>query len=318
MSDNYSNRNIQKNPTILVTGGSGLVGRYLTSVLLSEGFKVLHLSRNVNQFGKVRVFRWDPEKKIIDPAILEDVDVIVHLSGANIGEKRWTNKRKEDIVNSRVNSANFLYDVVADRNIPLKAFISASATGYYGSGKSDKVFREEDPPSNDFLGTTCRLWEEGADQFKNLGIRTVKIRTAVVLEKNDSALAKLMKPARSGLVIRTGNGNQYFPWIHITDLCNIYLKAINDQNMNGAYNAVSPGYVTHNEFIRTMARVMNKPLFLPPVPAFVLKMILGEMSEVILKGNRISSEKIISSGYRFIYMNLDSALKNIIYDQNSS
>jgi uncharacterized protein len=280
---------------------------------LSEGFNVSLLSRNTDQADKVRVFTWDPEKKIIDSSIFEGVDYIINLAGANIGQKRWTKKRKEEIINSRFNSTRFLHKVIADNGIHLKAFISASATGYYGSVTSDKIFNEDDQPSEDFLGTTCRLWEEGADLFENLGIRTVKIRTAVVLEKNDSALIKLMQPARYGFVIRAGNGHQYFPWIHIRDLCNIYIMAVKDQNMRGAYNAVSPEHVTHDDFVRTMARVMNRPVFIPPVPAFILKTILGEMADVILKGSRISSEKIISSGYSFIFRELDNALKNIIW-----
>lgn len=299
--------------SVLITGGSGLVGRYLTSLLLTEGYKVSHLSRNSNTFGKVRVFRWDPEKKIIDPVIFEGIDYLIHLSGANIGEKRWTKKRKEEIVISRVKSASLLHKTVVDNGIRLKAFISASAIGYYGLVTSDKIFKEEDPPGTDFLGTTCSRWEEAADLFGQEGIRTVKIRAAVVLEKNDAALSKLMLPAKYGFVIRTGTGRQYMPWIHIVDLCNIYLKAIQDMKMNGIYNAVSPEHVNHNDFLKILAKVMNKPVFLPRVPAFILKAILGEMSDVILKGSRISSEKITASGYEFIHPALEKALTDIIY-----
>jgi len=312
MPVNQADTNFQKNSSVLITGGSGLVGKYLTSLLLEKGFKVSHLSRNVNQFGKVRVFRWDPGKKIIDPVIFEGIDYIIHLAGANIGEKRWTKKRKNEIVKSRVESARFLNNIIVDNGIRLKAFISASAIGYYGSATSDKIFNEEDPPGKDFLGNTCRLWEEAADLFGNTGIRTVKIRTAVVLEKTDSALSKLMKPAKYGFVVRTGNGRQYMPWIHINDLCNIYLKSIEDSNMNGAYNAVSPHHVTHKDFIRVLAKVMKRPVFLPPVPAFILRAILGEMSDVILKGSRVSSEKIKNAGYRFLFNDLEDALKNVL------
>ena len=298
--------------SVLITGGSGLVGKYLTSVLLSRGHKVSHLSRNANQFGKVRVFRWDPEKKIIDPVIFEGIDFIIHLTGANIGEKRWTKKRKEDIVKSRVESAIFLHKVIADNGIRLKAFISASAIGYYGLVTSDKIFNEDDPPATDFLGTTCRLWEEAADLFKNMGIRTVKIRAAVVLEKNDIALSKLMQPAKWGLMVRTGNGRQYMPWIHISDLCNIYLKVIEDKSITGVYNAVSPHHLTHNDFMKILARVMKRPLILLPVPGFVIRTFLGEMSDVILKGSRVSSKKITDAGYKFVFSDLQDALNDIL------
>lgn len=298
--------------SVLLTGGSGLIGRYLSSALLSEGYKVSHLSRNAGISGKVRIFKWNPEEKIIDTEALKGVDYIIHLAGANIGEKRWTKKRKEEIVNSRVTSARFLHEIIDENKVNIKAFITSSATGYYGSVTSDKIFSEEDMSNDDFLGTTCRLWEEGADLFARAGVRTVKIRSAVVLEKSDSALSRLMTPARLGLVVRLGTGQHYFPWIHISDLCNIYIKAIQDEYMHGAYNAVAPEHINHNDFVRIMAGVMHRPVFLPLVPGWVLKAVLGEMSDIVLKGSRISCEKIIKAGYTFRFNNLVGALTNII------
>jgi uncharacterized protein (TIGR01777 family) len=302
--------------SVLITGGSGLVGRYLSSLLLSHGYKVSHLSRTGKQQAGISSYRWDPEKRNIDTSALTGVNYIVHLAGANIGGKRWTKKRKEEIVKSRVDSACFLHQTITDKGIQLKAFITASAIGYYGSVTSEKIFNEKDDPGTDFLGNTCRLWEEAADLFIKEGIRTVKIRTAVVLEKNDSALSKLLLPAKYGFVIRIGSGRQYMPWIHINDLCSIYLKAIADQKMSGAYNAVSPGHINHNDFVRTLARVMNRPVFLPPVPAVILRTVLGEMSDVILKGSRVSGEKILSAGYKFIYPDFEGALINAIYPKD--
>jgi len=308
MTKNQSDTKIQNNMSVLITGGSGFIGMNLTSLLLSEGYKVSHLSRKANQFGKVRVFRWDPEKEIIDPIVFEGIDCIVHLSGANIGEKRWTKSRKEEIVKSRAGAAKFLYKVISRNGIQIRAFVSASATGFYGSITSDKIFREEDNPASDFLGTTCRLWEEAADLFGNAGVRTAKIRSAVVLDKNDSALARILKPARFGFFPRLGSGHQYMSWISMRDLCNIYLKILSDDNMEGVYNAVMPQYVTQLEFMRTLAQKMHKPFFHPPVPEFVLKTYLGKMSDIILKGSRVSSEKIINSGYKFVHPTLDDAL----------
>ena len=195
--------------------------------------------------GRVRSFRWDPEKGYLDPEALEGIDYLVHLSGANIGEKQWSFSRRVEIINSRVESANLLFRTVSENNIKLNAFITASAVGYYGSVTSEKIFTEADPPADDFLGRTCRLLEEAADQFTGIGIRTVRIRSGVVLAKNEGVLVRLMKPARFGLVVRAGSGKQYFPWIHIEDLCRIYLKAIQDQNMQGAYNAVAPEHINH-------------------------------------------------------------------------
>ena len=314
MGEYKTSKKFQKPLSVLITGGSGLIGKYLTSLLLSKGYIVSHLSRTTTHFGKVRVYRWDPEKNFIDPNLLEGIDHIVHLAGANIGEKRWTSERKKEILNSRVNSAKLLHRVVSENNIKLKSFISASAIGYYGSITSDTIFHEQDHHGNDFLGNTCRIWEEAADLFAESGIRTVKIRTAVVLEKKDSALSKMLKPAKYGFLIQTGDGRQYMPWIHINDLCNIYLKAIEDSAMNGAYNAASPQHVSHQEFIKTLSKVINRPVFPLSVPPFVLRVLFGEMSDVILKGSRVSSEKILESGYEILYNNLENGLKNVIYD----
>jgi uncharacterized protein (TIGR01777 family) len=298
--------------SILISGGSGLVGSHLIPLLLSKGYNVSCLSRGVNHDSGVNVYKWDPERRIIDYNAIEGIDYIIHLAGANIGEKRWTKKRKEEIVRSRVNSAIFLHHIIREKGLKLKAFISASAVGYYGLVTTEKVFREEDPPSNDYLGTTCRHWEEAADLFSKSDIRTIKIRTAVVLEKNDSALSKLMKSGKYGFLVRTGNGRQYIPWIHIDDLCNIYLKAIGDSNMSGAYNAASTQQMTHKDFMRVLAQVMKKPVFLPAIPAFIMRAFLGEMSNVILKGSRVSSEKIIRAGYKFVFNNLEDALNDIV------
>ena len=311
MPENQTGTNLQKNLSVLITGGSGLIGKYLTTSLLKEGYKVTHLLRKENQSGKVRVFLWDAEKKLIDRDAFEGVDFIIHLAGANIGENRWSRKRKEEIIKSRVDSARFLHKTVIDNRIHLKAFISASATGIYGSETSGKIFNENDPAGSDFLGSVCKQWEEAADLFSNSGIRTVKIRSGVVLEKSDSALSKLMTPGKFGFLIQTGSGLQYMPWIHINDLCNIYLKALEDSEMAGAYNAVAPQQVTHVEFMHVLAKVMRLPV-LPPVPGFLIRIALGEMSDVILKGNRISSEKIMNRGYSFLFRTLEDALYNII------
>jgi uncharacterized protein (TIGR01777 family) len=312
MSEDKTNKIVTNGSSVLITGGSGLIGKYLTSLLLAKGYSVSHLSRNENHPEGVKVFRWDPEKMSIDPEALNGMDYIVHLAGANIGEKRWTEKRKKEIIESRIDSARFLHDIISERGIKLKAFISASAVGIYGLETSEKIFTENDPPSNNFLASVCKQWEESADLFNNSGIRTVKIRTAIVMEKNDSALSKLMKPAKFGFLVKTGNGSQYMPWIHISDLCNIYLKAISDEGMNGAFNAVSPNHVNHRQFVGILSHVMKKPVFPIPVPGFILKAALGEMSDLILKGSRVSSQKIIAAGYKFKFTNLEDALKDVL------
>jgi uncharacterized protein (TIGR01777 family) len=276
------------------------------------------LSRKTNQFGKVRVFRWDPGNGVIDPFILDGIDYIVHLAGANIGEKKWSSKRKEEIIRSRVDSARLLYNVISENNIPLKAFISASAVGYYGSATSDTIHTEGDPPANDFLGTTCRLWEEAAEIFKSTGARVVRIRTGIVLEQNDSVLARMLKLSHLGIFPILGSGHQYMPWIHIEDLCRIYLLAVSGQAMSGAYNAVSPEHTKQTDFVITLARVMNKPFFHPHVPSFILRSALGKMSEVVLYGSRVSSQKLLSSGFEFRFPGLEEALKQAVISPRSA
>jgi uncharacterized protein len=312
MSEDKISKNVKNSSSVLITGGSGLIGKHLTSLLLSAGYSVSHLSRKPGSNGNVRMINWDPAKKIIDHEAIRGIDSIIHLAGANIGEKRWFEARKDEILTSRYDSAKFLFDTIKENKIFLKSFISASATGIYGNTTSERIFNETDPAGEGFLSSVCSLWEHAADLFGNSGIRTVKIRTSVVLEKNDSALSKILMPAKFGFLVRTGSGNQYMPWIHIEDLCNIYLKALRDDNIQGAYNATASQHVTHREFMKVLGRVIKKPVFPVSVPAFVLKAVLGEMSEVILCGSRVSSEKIIASGYKFQFGTLEEAFKDVL------
>lgn len=301
--------NTIKKPSVLITGGSGMTGRYLSSVLLEKGFQVSHLSRKQDQFGTIRVHRWDPDKGILDPVVLKGIDYIIHLAGANVGENKWTDERKKEIISSRVAPAELIHRTLTENGIPLKAFISASATGYYGSKTSDKIYEEDDPPGNDFLAEVCKKWEDAALKFEKSGIRTVRLRTAFVMAKENPGLLKMLTPARYGFLARIGNGRQYFPWIHVSDLCNIYVKAIEDHNMTGAYNAVSPNHVTHRAFIDDLAHAIGRPVM--TIPKFVLRASAGEMADMILNGSQVSSQKITDAGYNFTWISLHYALHDI-------
>ena len=314
MPEKHNGNSILKAPSVLISGGSGMVGKYLTSALLDRGYKVSHLSRNTNQFGKVRVYRWNPEQGILDPLHLAGVDFIVHLTGVNLGEKAWTKKRKEEILKSRIEPAMLIHKVVRDNKIRIKSFISASGVTYYGSVTSDKIFCEDDPPSSDFGSRTCIEWEKAADAFEKDGIRTVKLRSAVVLAKESPALLKLMTPARFGFLARIGSGRQFFPWIHIQDLCNIYIKAIEDNRMTGPYNAVSPQHTNLNTFIEMLSHSIGRPIAPIGVPAIALRAVYGEMADIVLKGSRISSEKIKNAGYEFEFADLHYAFHDILRD----
>jgi len=297
--------------TVIVTGGTGLIGRYLCEKLKEKGYNVALLSRNSNPDSDIPVYSWDPDKKMIDPEAISTADYIIHLAGAGIGDKRWTKKRKELISDSRIKTCELLFNKVEESGTKLKAFISASGIGYYGAVTSDKIFSETDHSSGDFIGEICRQWENAADRFEESGIRTVKIRTGIVLTEKGGALARMTPTVKMGIGSALGNGRQYLPWIHVEDLCNIYIKAIEDISLKGAYNAVAPEHVTNREFMRTLAKVLEQPFFFPAVPSFALKILFGKMSGILLNGSRVSADKIISAGYNFKFPDLENALKNL-------
>jgi len=295
---------------ILVTG-TGLISSSLCKILKENGYSVRLLSRNLKKGAEFPVYRWNPEKGEIDPQALNGVTTIIHLAGAGIGDQRWTVQRRQNIIDSRVNTAKLLFQEVKRLGIPLKSFISSSATGYYGAVTSSHVFREDDLPSDDFLGTTCRLWEEAADRFADAGVRVVKIRTGIVLSGEGGALPKMTASLKFGICPVPGSGKQWLPWIHLEDLCGIYVRALEDDSFSGAFNAVAPGPVTMKEFMKEAAHAMKRP-FLPfPVPSFVLKAVLGEMASLLLEGSRVSAEKIQETGYEFRFSDLPAALKEI-------
>ncbi len=298
--------------TVLVSGGNGLIGRHLCRRLKDKGYNVAILSRKSFPGQEYIPVHWDPANKKIVPEAVAMADYIIHLAGAGIGDRRWSEKRKQEIINSRVDSAQLLYEAVTANPGKLKAFVSSSATGYYGAYTSEAIYQESSPPAGDFLGETCRLWEEAALCFERMGIRTVRIRTGVVLTRQGGALAKMAALTRFGLGSPLGSGRQYLPWIHVDDLCGIYLKALEDPGMRGAFNAVAPYHVTNREFFSALAAAYKKTLWLPRVPAFALKLLFGEMAAVLLEGSRVSSEKIRAEGYSFLFPDLKKALEDLV------
>ena len=287
-----------------------MIGSRLSSKLSEAGYRVALLSRKPEEDSPWQVFSWDIQKGTIDPGAVECADYIIHLAGANIGEKRWTESRKKIIVDSRVKSTELLFKYFSGSK-KLKVFISASATGWYGAVTLDKIFTEEDPAADDFLGQTCRYWEEAAGMFEKSGFRTSMIRTGIVLSPGGGALGKMALPVRLGVGSALGSGRQYMPWVHLDDLCNIYLRAISDNNFNGAFNAVAPGHVTGKEFVSSIARALHKPLWFPNVPAFMLRAIFGELAVMLLEGSRVSPDKLIKTGFSFNFPDLGSALEQV-------
>jgi uncharacterized protein len=297
---------------VLIAGATGLVGSQLTELLNSTGYDVTTLSRNVTKRSKYKSFLWDPSSGTIDETSLNGVDYIINLSGTNIMEKRWSNQRKAEIITSRTQSTKLLIKAVKKNNIKLKAFISASAIGFYGSQTLEKIFKESDPAHSDFLGETCRLWESSSNDLKDLNIRIVHLRIGIVLAKKGGALEQMAKPISLGLGSALGNGKQYMPWIHIDDLCKMFSDAIENPKIEGPYNAVAPGSVTNENLTKQIAETLKKTFWLPNVPAFVLKLLLGEKSTLVLYGSRVSSSKIISTGFRFKYSTLREALDDLL------
>ena len=292
---------------ILLTGGSGLIGSELTKILIENGHQVRILTREKEI--EHPFYHW--EKDTIDEKVFENLDGIIHLAGSLIA-KRWTNSYKKEIFSSRVDTANLLFEYVKKLNIDLKFFISASGTAYYGQITSNKIFKESDEPNIDFLGKVCVAWENAAYQFEKIGARVVCLRTSFVLSKNGEGFKLLKKPIQLGVGANLGNGKQWMPWIHITDLIQMYAEAVDNDKIKGSYNASSPQYINHSEFNHTLARKMNKPFFIPNIPAFVMKLALGEMSSLVLNGSRIDATKIQETGFKFQYPTLEKALEELI------
>lgn len=298
--------------SVLITGGSGLIGSSLSAKLLKKGYKVSHLSRFQSQGNSIRSYQWDYKSNYIDAEAIKDADFIIHLAGESLVKKRWTKQQKQLIVDSRVKTTELLFNEVTSNNKKLKAFISASGVGYYGAINSEKIASEKDNYHNDFLGLVCLEWEQSAFQFQDKGIRTVVLRTGMVLSKKGGALSKLKPSFKLGFGSAMGTGKQYVSWIHIDDLCEMYIKAIEDQRMKGVYNAVAPEQITNQDFSRSVAKSLDKLFWMPNVPSFVLKLMLGEMSVMLLKGIRISSKKIENVGFKFKFPTLGQALQNLI------
>ena len=292
---------------VLITGGSGLIGRRLSLLLKSRGYEVRILSRSNNPKNNYKTFVWNVSEQYINESAFEGLNHIIHLAGAGIADKRWSEKRKKEIIASRVASTNLLYNTVKRLKIPLNSFISASATGYYGAVTSETIFEEKDKPAKDFLGKVCSLWEDSIFQFNEIKIRTVALRTGIVLSKDGGALKKMKTP----IITSLGNGKQYMPWIHIDDLCELYIKAIEDEQFKGAFNAVSPEHISNLSFSKKISKIFNYPFLALGAPSFILQIVFGEMSTIILNGSRISANKIKQAGFKFKFENLEKALKNL-------
>lgn len=299
--------------TILITGATGLIGSKLTENCLLQGITVHYLTTRESAIVKEKNnkgFLWNPSENEIDEAAFKGVTTIVHLAGATVA-KRWTSAYKKEILDSRINTSQIIYDTLEKINHNVTHFISASGISIYPPSESKLYTEESSEVANDFLGTVVTVWEDAADIFSNLGVVVAKVRTGVVLDANAGAYPKIEKPITMGAGAALGSGKQYLSWIHIDDIVGIYNYIIKNGSV-GVYNAVAPTPVKNKTLTKKIAARYNKNIWLPNVPSFVLKTALGEMSTLVLDGQLVSPAKLLATNFIYKYTNIDSALDALI------
>jgi len=295
---------------ILITGASGLIGRQLTKKLLDKGYQVSHLSRSPKQLINVKTYLWDINRGVIDENCIQGVDLIVHLAGAGITDERWTDKRKKVLIDSRTKSIKMIYKLLQTRPHQVKKVISASATGYYND-RGNELMTEDSPPSKDFLAHCCVLWEQAVNEGVQLDLKILKFRTGVVISEQDGALPKIAAPVKFGIGAALGSCKQWVPWIHLDDVVAMYLYGIEQFELTGVYNMVAPEPVTNKQLTKAIAKQLKRPLWLPNIPAALLKLMLGEMATVVLGSTKVSAEKTEQTGYQFKFTKIEAALREI-------
>lgn len=295
---------------ILITGATGMIGKKLIDTLRQGGHDIAILSRNKKAISGVQVFLWEVYQHKIDQNCMTGIDTIIHLAGENIASKKWTEKRKQQIIDSRVLSTQLLLQTIKETKANISTFISASAVGYYGDS-GDEILTEDGPPGYGFLSDCCLQWEQAVDKGKQLGMRIVKFRTGVILDKNEGALASLAKPISLFAGAALGSGRQWVPWLHLDDMVAMYCNAVENPLLSGTFNACAPFPVTNETLTRAIAKKLHRPVWPFHVPEKILKLILGEMAEVIFISTNTSAEKILATDFKFKYTQLDAALSDI-------
>lgn len=298
---------------ILITGATGLVGNELVSLLLQNGIAINYLTiskKKIDNEPNFKGFYWNPEKGIIDENCLMGVDAIIHLAGASIS-KRWTEKYKQEIIESRILSSNLLFKILKSNPHQVKQIVSASAIGIYPDSLN-AVYKEDFTNFDDsFLANVVVKWEESVDKFKSLNIKVCKLRTGLVLSNKGGALMEIIKPIKLGIGAPFGSGKQFQSWIHIHDLAAMYLFAV-EHAWEGVFNAVAPNPVTNKELTVLIAKMFKRPLFLPNIPEFVMEFILGEMHQLLYSSQNVDAQKAISNGFNFKYKKIDQALDHLL------
>jgi uncharacterized protein (TIGR01777 family) len=303
--------------TVLITGGTGLIGTALSNSLAAKGYRVIIMSRNKTgkaETGHKYFACWDIKKQQIDIEAVQNADFIVNLAGAGVVDKKWTNGYKREIVKSRTESCRLIVDTLKKYDNKVRAVVSASASGWYGADENaGKAFTETDKAAENFLGQACKHWEESIEPVTNLGKRLVKLRIGIVLSNDGGALAEFKKPLRLGVAAILGNGKQVVSWIHIQDLCQLFITALENDSLHGSYNAVAPEPVTNKILTISLAKKMNGRYYIPfYVPSFILKLVLGQRSIEVLKSATLSCRKILDTGFTFSFTGIEAALDDLV------
>lgn len=295
---------------ILITGATGLVGSEIVKQCHKKGYVVHYLTTRKNKIKTAenyKGFYWNPAKNEIDANCLNGVDAIINLAGATVS-KRWTSSYKQLMHDSRIQSLQVLYRLLSENEHTVKHVSSASGISIYESSLTEKYSEDSQKISAAFLGKVVVDWETKADKFTELGLTVSKVRTGIVLSKHGGALEKMAQPIKYGIGAPLGSGKQWQSWIHVEDIANMYLFLI-EKNVAGAFNAVADNPVTNKSLTKSIAKQLKKPLFLPNVPAFMLKLLLGEMSTIVLESQFVTNDKIKEKGFKLEYLDLNEAIK---------
>jgi len=297
---------------VLIAGGSGLIGSKLIQYLTANQYSVSLLTRSKKKIQKNNQYYWNPETGEIDEIAIQNADYVINLCGTGIADKNWTTKRKKEIIDSRTKPIDFLYQMCKKLNKKLDGFISASATGYYGSVTTNSIFTESDECGSDFVAQVCKTWEDATIPLEEICKRLVVIRISVVLSPNGGMLKKVLAPFKYHLGTGLGTGKQYIPWIHIDDMCRAIQFCLENNEVSGKINVTATEHITNNEMTRKIAENLSKKILFPNVPSLIMKLLYGEMACIILEGSRVSNQKLLKHGFQFLYPEMNDALKNLI------